>query len=467
MKRYSHLFEQVVDMDNLKLALQKAKNGKMRLEKTREVVAKADYYLPLLQKMLIEGTFKTSKYKTKIIREPKERLIYVLTFFPDRIVHHAIMNILEPIWEKQMIEHSFACRKGKGQHKGSALCIKYTKAYKWCLKCDISKFYPSINHEVLKKIVRNKIKDKKLLWLLDDIIDSIEGESNLPIGNYISQWLGNLYLNELDKWILEDQKLPKYIRYCDDFVVFSNDKSRLLKLQRTLPQYLHDTLRLRMSKNTLLSTAQGINFLGCRHFHSGKILLRKSTARKIRKVIRKGIVKLATLDNKSWKGYRTLQNYHGKMMSYKGWLSFANTHNFEATTRFTLVTDYFQTEFLKISKGGYSMKGFPKHLNTKADYEYIRRASPESQWKPCWQALLDSAYDWFTVFELESKEIGEEIEGKARVLTETDNATGKERYFQSYMQMNPNCRLLKLGFTEDEVKKVLGIKDESERVVTR
>lgn len=113
------------------------------------------------------------------------------------------------------------------------------------------------------------------------------------------------------------------------------------------------------------------------------------------------------------------------------------------------------------------MKGFPKHLNTKADYEYIRRAFPESQWKPCWQALLDSAYDWFTVFELESKEIGEEIEGKARVLTETDDATGKVRYFQSYMQMNPNCRLLKLGFTEDEVKKVLGIKDESERMIIR
>lgn len=222
-----------------------------------------------------------------------------------------------------------------------------------------------------------------------------------------------------------------------------------------------------MSKNTLLSTAQGINFLGYRHFHSGKILLRKSTARKIRKVIRKGIVKLATLDTKSWKGYRTLQNYQGKMMSYKGWLSFANTHNFEEAVHFSTVTDYFQTEFLKISKGGYSMKGFPKHLNTKADYEYIRRAFPESQWKPCWQALLDSAYDWFTVFELESKEIGEEIEGKARILTETDDATGKERYFQSYMQMNPNCRLLKLGFTEDEVKKVLGIKDERERVVTR
>lgn len=205
-----------------------------------------------------------------------------------------------------------------------------------------------------------------------------------------------------------------------------------------------------MSKNTLLSTAQGINFLGYRHFHSGKILLRKSTARKIRKAIRKGIVKLATLDSKSWKGYRTLQNYHGK---------FANTHNFEEAIHFSTVTDYFQTEFLKISKGGYSMKGFPKHLNTKADYEYIRRAFPESQWEPCWQALLDSAYDWFTVFELESKEIGEEVEGKARVLTETDDATGKERYFQSYMQMNPNCRLLKLGFTEDEVKKVLGLLD--------
>lgn len=377
------------------------------------------------------------------------------------------MNILEPIFERQMIANSFACRKGKGQHKGSDLCMKFTKAYKWCLKCDISKFYPSIDHTILKKLIRRKIKDKQLLWLLDDIIDSIEGDRNLPIGNYISQWLGNLYLTELDKWVLEEQKLPRYIRYCDDFVVFSNDKRRLLKLQKILPKYLKATLNLHMSKNSMLSTSQGINFLGYRHFHSGKILLRKSTARKIRRIISKGIVKMARLPRGSWRYYRTVQNFHGKLMSYKGWLSFASTHNFEETVKFSQVTVYVESEYKKMNKGGYSMKGFPKHLNTKADYEYIRRAFPASQWKPCWRALLDSAYDWFTVYELESKEIGEEVEGKARVLEEVDDVTGKTRFFQSYMQMNPNCRLLKLGFTEDEVRKVLGLdkKDQAETTV--
>lgn len=198
MKRHNNLFDKIVDKDNLLLAYKKAKKHKNWQQKVIRVEKDLDNLIEGLRLSLINGTYKTAEYRTKKIYEPKERTIYVLPFYPDRIVHHAIMNILEPIWDNLFISDSYACRNGKGQHKGSQKCMEFVRKNKYCLKCDISKFYPSINHEILKLIIRKKIKCKRTLNLLDTIIDSIDGETNIPIGNYLSQWFGNLYLNELE-----------------------------------------------------------------------------------------------------------------------------------------------------------------------------------------------------------------------------------------------------------------------------
>lgn len=266
MKRYGDFFTKIVDMENLQEAYCKASKGKHWQRNVRTYDADPIPWLMKLKESLEQGTFNTASYTTKQIYEPKERTIYILPFYPDRIVHHAVMNVLEPVFDKLMIYDSYSCRKGKGQHAGSRRCMEMVRHNRYCLKCDISKFYPSVNHEVLKKILRHKLKDKRLLALLDDVIDSTHTDTNVPIGNYLSQWFGNLYMNELDTYTKQHWHIRDYIRYCDDFCFFSNDKDELRKIRAELPGYLADTLKLKLSKCQLFPTAQGVDFLGYRHF---------------------------------------------------------------------------------------------------------------------------------------------------------------------------------------------------------
>lgn len=163
MKRHGNLWNKIIDKDNLLLAFKKAKRHKSWQQKVIKVEQNLEEMIEKLRESLINGTYKTSGYRQKKIYEPKERTIYILPFYPDRIVHHAIMNILEPIWDKLFISDSYACRKNKGQHKGSIKCMEYVRKNRFCLKCDISKFYPSINHEILKRIIRKKIKCKRTI----------------------------------------------------------------------------------------------------------------------------------------------------------------------------------------------------------------------------------------------------------------------------------------------------------------
>lgn len=248
MKRHRDLWNKIIDKDNLLLAFKKAKRHKSWQQKVIKVEQNLEEMIEKLRESLINGTYKTSGYRQKKIYEPKERTIYILPFYPDRIVHHAIMNILEPIWDKLFISHSYACRKNKGQHKGSIKCMEYVRKNRFCLKCDISKFYPSINHEILKRIIRKKIKCKRTIKLLDEIIDSIDSPTNVPIGNYLSQWFGNLYLNELDMFLKHDCKIKYYLRYCDDFLLFSNDKQFLKDMSVKIEEFVTTKLKLKLSK---------------------------------------------------------------------------------------------------------------------------------------------------------------------------------------------------------------------------
>lgn len=158
MKRIGNLWDKIVSKENIELAYAKAKRHKAWQRKVIAIEKQKDKLLNELQESLINGTYHTAKYRIKTIYEPKKREIYILPFYPDRIVHHAIMNVLEPIWDSYLINDTYACRRGKGQHKGSTRCMEFVRKNKFCLKCDISKFYPSIPHAELKILIRRKIR---------------------------------------------------------------------------------------------------------------------------------------------------------------------------------------------------------------------------------------------------------------------------------------------------------------------
>ena len=169
MKRHSNLFPQIVELENIKLAYKKARKGKTAKSAIKRFDSDPEKRILAIQDSLINNTFTTSSYQTKWIKEPKSRLVYVLPFNPDRVVQRAIMNILEPIWDNLFIYNSYACRIGKGIHLGSKKCMEFVRKYKYCLKCDISKFYPSINHDILFKIIQQKIRCNPFLTTIRKI----------------------------------------------------------------------------------------------------------------------------------------------------------------------------------------------------------------------------------------------------------------------------------------------------------
>jgi len=320
MKRVGKLFQHITEYDNLYIAYRKARKGKAWQDTIKHFEKDVDGNIRDIQSALIDGSFSTSEYRTMQIYEPKQRTIYVLPFNPDRIVQHAIMNIIEPVWDRRFIYDSYSCRKGKGQHKGSQRCMKFIRKYKYCLKGDISKFYPSINHDIMFELVKKTIKCPETLRLFENIIYSIGGDYNIPIGNYTSQWLGNLYLHALDKYCKHTLKIKGYIRYCDDFVLFHDDKQYLHSCLKDIKSFLDKELSLIMSKDSIFPVAQGVDFLGYRHFPN-YILLRKTTAKRVKK-------RLSRLPVLLRKGVITKEQYRSSIESTKGWLKWCNSYNF-------------------------------------------------------------------------------------------------------------------------------------------
>jgi len=233
MKRHGNLWEKITDIENIKLAHKNARKGKTKYKAVQEIDEDIDRYTNEIQQMLIAKTFTTSAYKMFIKKDRgKVREIHKLPYFPDRIIQHAIMQVVEPIWKSTLIADTYQSIKGRGVHKVLPKVVKAVQqdGVKYCLKMDVKKFYPSVNQSIMKEIIRRKIKCKDTLWLLDDIIDS--STKGLPIGNYISQYLGNLYLSKLDHTMKEDLKVRYYYRYCDDIVILGNDKTTLHGLRQ-------------------------------------------------------------------------------------------------------------------------------------------------------------------------------------------------------------------------------------------
>lgn len=322
MKRYNNLYPKIYDMENIKLAHKNAKKGKSHYSEVKMVEAKPDKYFKAIQKMLKNKTFKNSNYKIFIkIDKGKKREIFKLPYFPDRIIHHCIMNILEPIWVKTLITDTYSSLKNRGIHKGVKRikkALKNKETTKYCLKMDVKKFYPSIDHKILKMIIRKKIKDKNLLWLLDKIINSAKG---VPIGNYLSQYFGNLYLSGLDHWMKEEKRCKYYFRYCDDIVILHSNKQYLSCLRKDISIYLKLKLNLILKENWQIFPVdiRGIDFLGYRFFHD-YTLLRKRIAKRFKKRMKEVKEKHRKL---------SLINILSKVMSYYGWMKYADCYRLQ------------------------------------------------------------------------------------------------------------------------------------------
>lgn len=339
MRRHGNLWEKITCAENIRAAYQKAKRCKPRLRGVILFQKNVEANLEAIRLSLLEKTFTTSAYQEKTLYEPKKRTVYVLPFYPDRIVQHALMAVLIPIWEKLFISDSYACIDGKGIHKGSAKTMEYVRRNAYCLKCDISKFYPSVDHEIMMRIITRKIKCPDTLWLIEDIVRSFPGGKNVPIGNFTSQWMGNLYMNEMDQYVKNTLKIKDYIRYCDDFLLFHNDKTVLRDAARKVEAYADEALKLRLSKCDLFPTSRGVDFLGYRHFR-GYILLRKRTAKRVAR-------RLKTLPGQYEAGRVTAEHCRSVLASARGWLKWANTHNFQRKVGLSELTEWANGECAK------------------------------------------------------------------------------------------------------------------------
>ena len=321
MKRYNDIFPKIVDMENLREAFKNAKKSKSHYHEVKMVAKDPDFYLSKIQEMLINGTYKTSKYETFIKNDKgKEREIYKLPFYPDRIIHWAIMLQIEPIFMKTFTTFTNASLKDRGIHRTLDQLDKMLldeEGTKYCLKIDVEKFFPNINHDILKELLRKKFKDKLLLNLLDEIIDSIDGEKGAPIGNYLSQYFANFYLAYFDHWLKETKKCKYVLRYMDDIVILHSDKNFLHQLRKDISVYLDKNLKLKLKDNWQVYPvdSRGIDFVGYKTFRKYK-LLRKSTYKRMK-------TKCIKLEKKSLLSFSDFCSVN----SYLGLIKWCNGHN--------------------------------------------------------------------------------------------------------------------------------------------
>ena len=293
--------------------------------------------LELLRLLLEDKTYKPGAYSQFIVQDPKTRIIHKANV-KDRIVHHIVSDFLEDIFEKTFIEHSYSCRDDKGTHRGvlalQKMCLKESRNNTrtcWILKCDISKFFASINHKVLLEILAKKVGDQEFMELLRKIIDgfysdktaNLSNKKGVPIGNLTSQFFSNIYLNELDQFVKHRLKVTYYLRYADDFVFVSANKDYLLSLIPSLQLFLKNELDLNLhpKKVILGKLSNGVDFLGYIVFPN-HILPRTTTKKRMIRKIKESIREFKS-------GKITEKSLNQTIQSYYGVLTHANSYKFK------------------------------------------------------------------------------------------------------------------------------------------
>ncbi len=286
MKRTNHLYPSIMRNDNLRLAFEKARKGKRHRPDVIAYTRNLAYNIRKLQHELVERDPDIGHYWFFVVRDPKIRQICAASF-PERVLHHGIMNICEPMIDAYAIHDSYACRKEKGPQKAVKRAQKFSRHYDWYLKMDIRKYFDSIDHTIMMRLLGRRIKDDDLLYLFWHILETyhtIAGKG-MPIGNLISQHLANFYLGYFDHWIKEHRRIHGYVRYMDDFLVFGGKKNDLKTEIPLIEQFLAENLELHLKPIQLNRCRKGIPFLGYRVFSDRIRLSGRSKSRFIRKFI--------------------------------------------------------------------------------------------------------------------------------------------------------------------------------------
>lgn len=262
MKRTCHIKERVLDLDNLYLAYCKARRGKQQKQEVIDFAANLDANIIRLRDALESGNISLGRYRFFTIHDPKERLICAAPFC-ERVVHHAVMNVCHNTFDRTLIDTTYATRRGKGVYAALDKAKQGMARYAYTVKLDVRKYYDSVSHDVLKARLRRMFKDPWLLSLFDHIIDRYgDNGKGLPIGNLTSQYFANLYISDLDHKAKEQWKVPVYIRYMDDMLLMSDDKSFLRHCVDALTEYARNELQLTLKPPVYRQSKDGQNFLG-------------------------------------------------------------------------------------------------------------------------------------------------------------------------------------------------------------
>jgi len=326
-KTYKNLFEELTSFKNLLLAAGKSQKGKRMKPNTAKFTFFLEKELLRLQQELLSRTYRPGTYRSFFVYEPKPRLISAAPY-RDRVVHHAFCNVIEPIFDKTFIFDSYACRIDKGTHIALDRAQRFLRAAKFGLQCDIQKYFPSINHDILLSIIARKIKDEKVLWLAKLIIDFSPQfnepqttNHGIPIGNLTSQFFANLYLNELDYFVKFDLRERYYIRYMDDFLIFGNHRAHLNRRKADIVQFLETRLKLKLhpKKSVIFPVKAGVEFLGFRIFKDYRWLKKENIKRFLKRM--KNLQKLLS------QGLISINEVSNSLRCWIAHASYGNTYN--------------------------------------------------------------------------------------------------------------------------------------------
>ena len=305
MKTYKNLYSQICAFENLFLAYRAAARGKRGKPEVAAFERELEPNLFRLQEALVSQTYRPGPYHNFAIYEPKRRLVSAAPF-RDRVVHHALCRVIEPIWEPRFIHTSYACRVGKGTHKALDRCQAWARRYRYAFHGDMVKYFPSIDHWIMRSLLARHIADRRVMWLIDRILDSGAGiqaggcpqvylpgddlftalrPRGLPIGNLTSQFWANVYLHELDRFVKHQLRCPAYLRYMDDTVLFSDDKAQLHEWKAAMQDFVAGHLRLLLHprKSVVFPVKVGIDFCGFRIYPTHRRLRRSSVRRFVRR----------------------------------------------------------------------------------------------------------------------------------------------------------------------------------------
>ncbi|MDX1654599.1 MAG: RNA-directed DNA polymerase [Candidatus Competibacteraceae bacterium] len=308
MNRVGGLWQQILTFDNLLLAFRKARRGKRGRPEVADFELDLEGNLLRLQEELAEGRYRPGRYRLFLIYDRKPRRIAAAPF-RDRVVHHALMNLVEPALDRRFIDDSYACRVGRGVHKAVERYQGWARCHAYVLKVDVRRYFPSIDHTLLKAKLRRRLKEPQVLGLFDriidgapdpgepapvfpgdDLVDLMQRRHGLPIGNLTSQFLANLYLDDLDHFLKETRRVRAYLRYVDDLVLLGDDKAQLWALRGEIETFLAgERLMLHPHKAQVRSTAEGVELLGYRVFPTHRRLRRDNGYRFRRRLRAKAV----------------------------------------------------------------------------------------------------------------------------------------------------------------------------------